>query len=98
PQVDLILCRECLYHLSFADIYAAISNFKQSGSKYLLATHVAGIRRNIDILTGGCRLLNWTLSPFHFTEPIASLAESRSAHSLALWRFDDIKVENFDPL
>jgi Methyltransferase domain len=39
PSVDLILCREVLFHLSFQDLCAAIVNFKKSKSKYLRATH-----------------------------------------------------------
>ena len=30
PKVDVILCRECFIHLSFAHIAAAIDNFKRS--------------------------------------------------------------------
>ncbi len=92
-QVDLILCRECLLHLSFADIYAIISNFKASRSTYLLATHSPNIERNVDVVTGGCRALNLTLRPFHFPEPITTLSEDQSVYRLALWRLADINPQ-----
>src|SRR5262245_554170 len=38
PGVDLILCRDCLVHLSLADALRALSGFRRSGSRYLLAT------------------------------------------------------------
>jgi hypothetical protein len=87
---------ECLFHLSFADIHAAISNFKASGSTYLLASHFPRIGRNVDTVTGGCRALNWTLAPFHFPDPVTTVDENLSDRYLALWRLDDIKTELFD--
>jgi SAM-dependent methyltransferase len=95
PEVDLILCRECLFHLSFADIHATISNFKASRSTYLLTTCFPNIERNVDVVTGCCRGLNWTLTPFHFPGPITTLSEDRSDQCLGLWRLDDIKPELF---
>lgn len=38
PKVDLIICRDCLVHLSYKDIKKAISKIKQSNSGFLLAT------------------------------------------------------------
>src|SRR5919108_4247955 len=38
PKADVILSRDCLVHFSYADIRAAIDNFRRSGSKYLLTT------------------------------------------------------------
>ena len=39
PQVDLIICRDCLQHLSQKNAKKALKNFKESGSKYLLVTN-----------------------------------------------------------
>ena len=38
---DLVLCRDLFFHLSNGKIQAALRNFKQSGSIWLLATHNA---------------------------------------------------------
>src|SRR5262249_51841119 len=38
PAADLILCRDCLVHLSFENILRAISRFRASGAEWLLTT------------------------------------------------------------
>ena len=38
PDADVILCRDCLIHLSFKSIKAAISNFKKTSATHLLFT------------------------------------------------------------
>ena len=58
PDVDLWLCRDCWYHLCFADIHKAIDNFKSSNIKYLLVTSHEGKGHLGDIATGGFRKLN----------------------------------------
>jgi hypothetical protein len=40
PKVDLILCRDCLVHLSMANIRRALDNFRRSGSTWLLTTRL----------------------------------------------------------
>jgi hypothetical protein len=52
PKVDLVLCRDYLFHLSFYDITKAIDNLCRSGSSYLLATTNPNVERNRDIVTG----------------------------------------------
>lgn len=50
PQkVDLILCRDCLVHHPYKSAQQIISNFKKSGSTYLLATTFPLMMTNIDI-------------------------------------------------
>ena len=38
PQADLVLCRDCLVHLPFAEGLEALSNIRRSGATWLLAT------------------------------------------------------------
>src|ERR1035438_4746570 len=38
PKVDLVLCRDCLVHLSHRDAILALRNICRSGSNYLLTT------------------------------------------------------------
>ncbi|MEL6924624.1 MAG: class I SAM-dependent methyltransferase, partial [Bacteroidota bacterium] len=97
PKVDLVLCRDCLVHFSFADIGEAIANLKKSQSTWLLTTHFEENRRNNDIITGDWRPLNLCNRPFHFPEPEAIINEqcteldgSYSDKSLALWRIADL--------
>jgi hypothetical protein len=99
PHVDLILCRDCLVHLSFRDISAAIRQFKQSGSTYLLTTTYPGLlAKNENILTGDWRPIDLEKPPFNFPKPIKLIHEESAIisdlkeKSLALWKIDNIHV------
>ncbi len=84
PKADLILCRDGLVHFSYADIGAAIANFRRSGSRYLLTTTFPGAN-NIDTLVGGWRPLDLEAEPFSFPPPIATIDEFHPGKKLALW-------------
>ncbi|WP_228780237.1 class I SAM-dependent methyltransferase [Aquiflexum lacus] len=75
PKVDLILCRDCLVHFSFADIQKALSNFKRSGSKYLLTSSFISHAANQDIQTGYWRPINLNNLPFDLPHPIKTINE-----------------------
>lgn len=91
PKVDVILCRDCLIHLPFAAVHAAIANFKRSGSAYLLTTTNTTSTLNHDIVTGDCFLLNLEKPPFDFPPPMRTLLESEvHGRSLGLWRIADL--------
>lgn len=85
PKADLIICRDGLVHLSFADARAAIRNFQRSGSRYLLATTFIDRSRNSDVRTGGWRVLNLQVAPFGFPRPLA-LVDERCTHSAGMYR------------
>ena len=95
PPVDLILCREVRFHLSFQDICSAIVNFKRSGARYLLTTHYPDIPANIDIQTGLCRCIHFQKAPLNFPVPVRTIVEDVSDHCLALWKLDDIDPDKF---
>lgn len=97
PRVDLILCRDCLVHLSLADIDAALKNIARSGSTYFAATTFPGRGANPDIKTGGWRPLDLQTYPFGFPEPLAIINEQCAEaggiyadKSLAVWRVIDL--------
>ena len=75
PKVDVIFCRDCLVHLSHKNVTAALRNFRRSGSQYLLTTTYPGVRKNLNIATGGWRPLNLQLPPFGLPEPDALVDE-----------------------
>nr|WP_246480964.1 class I SAM-dependent methyltransferase [Amycolatopsis umgeniensis] len=92
PSVDLVLCRDCLVHLSFADIERALRNLRRSGSRYLLTTTFTELGTNADIATGDWRPVNLCREPFGFPEPLAVLVEGCTEEngayadkSLGLW-------------
>ncbi|MBR0712874.1 class I SAM-dependent methyltransferase [Bradyrhizobium liaoningense] len=97
PRVDVILCRDCLVHFSFAEAWRALQNFKRSGSLYLLTTTFIAHSDNVDIRCGDWRTLDFEAPPFNFAPPVHAIDE-RCLHTggiyrdkrLALWRIADI--------
>jgi Methyltransferase domain len=85
PAGDLLLCRDGLVHLSFADARAALRNFKRSGCRYLLTTTFAARAANTDVPTGDWRVLNLEEAPFRFPPPLA-LIDERCSHSGGIYR------------
>lgn len=86
PQADLIICRDCLVHFPFEFIQAAIDNFKNSKSKYLLTTTFPQYKGNYDIKIGEWRWLNFEEEPFNFPKPLYILREDPTGDkSLGLW-------------
>ena len=68
PKSDLVLNRDCLFHLSYRDIQLTLSNFLKSESKYFLSTSHENDGKfiNTDIRSGGFRLIDLFSSPFYF--------------------------------
>jgi hypothetical protein len=91
PRADVVLCRDCLIHLSFRDARAAIANFKGSGSGFLLATTHPRVAENRDVESGSWRSLNLQLPPFGFREPLRLVVEDDGAGKcLGLWRLEEL--------
>lgn len=72
PHADLWICRDCLFHLTFADGLRAMRNFVQSDIPYaLLTTHINGdYVENQDGETGGFRPLDLFRAPFNLPEDV----------------------------
>lgn len=69
PRADLMICRDCLFHLSFDDTRRVLGSFVASGTPYLLTTtHVNRGFGNGDIATGGFRLIDLFAAPYHFPQ------------------------------
>ena len=69
PQVDLMICRDCLFHLSYEDTRAVLENFIKSKTTYLLTTthkNVDNAFGNKDILTGDFRCMDLFAPPYCF--------------------------------
>ena len=93
PKMDVILCRDCFIHFSYKDIFAALRNFKKSGSKYLLTTTFVNRQKNRNIFTGGWRTINLQKPPFNFPKPIKLILESFNlAKCLGLWKIESINI------
>lgn len=104
PAADLILCRDCLVHLSLAEACAVIENCRASGAKFLLATTFPECAANRDIKIGQWRRLNLRIAPFNFPEPLERIGEvyrdatgeRRDDKWLGLWRIADLPAPALD--
>lgn len=65
PSAELLLCRDCLVHLSIQDIEQSLDNIRRHSFKYLLLTSFPQTQNNRDILTGNWRPLNMAIPPFN---------------------------------
>lgn len=97
PTADVVLCRDCLVHLSFGRIFDAFRNLKRSGSTYLLTTTFLEHEENQDIEDGDWRMLNLARPPFRLPPPVDVLVEgcvegggAYADKALGLWRVDEL--------
>ncbi|MBL8747004.1 MAG: class I SAM-dependent methyltransferase [Phycisphaerae bacterium] len=90
--VDLILCRDCIQHLTNAEALRVIQNFSKSGSKYLLMTMSPRLTHNDDMpKAGGFRGVTLFLPPFNLPKPEREFVEwvdenPNLEKTLGLWK------------
>ena len=80
PKVDLMICRDCLIHLSFKNIGLFFKNFINSDIKYLLLTSykLKDYKKkiiNIDITDGEFREIDLSEHPFYLSKPIFKILD-----------------------
>jgi hypothetical protein len=97
PRADAVLCRDCLVHLSFANVRLAIENFRRSGATWLITTTFPEWQTNRDCEDGDWRPLDFGRAPFSWRPPQALLdeacVEAGGAYrdkSLGVWRLADL--------
>jgi len=97
PDADVLLCRDCLVHLSYANIRAVLANLARSNVGYLLTTSFPGRNDNYDVADGDWRALDLQAPPFSFPEPVLTIVEECDEEdgdyadkSLVAWRVADI--------
>jgi hypothetical protein len=93
PRCDAVLCRDCLVHLSFANIARAVANFRKSGAVWLVATTFPEWQTNADCEDGDWRALNFERAPFQWGRPVELIDEGCEEagggwrdKSLGVWR------------
>jgi len=93
PRCDVILCRDCLVHLSFANIDRSLQNFRRSGAGFLITTTFPEWQTNADCEDGDWRALNFERAPFNWGRPAALINENCTEagggwrdKSLGVWR------------
>ena len=80
PDVDLMICRDCLIHLSFEKIKLFFENFKKSNINLLLLTSykLKDAQKkiiNIDIPDGEFREIDMSEPPFSLPVPIKTIQD-----------------------
>ena len=97
PKVDLMICRDCLFHLSFQDTRSVLDNFVKSESKYLLTTTHKNSEKsfeNKDISTGDFRFIDLFSKPYSFpTDPIYVIEDwmaPEPERQICLWDRDQV--------
>ena len=106
---DLILCRDAIQHNSYKDLAGMLDSFRESGTRYLLATSFAWrfIDRfrapNRNIKTGGFFRNQLLLEPFFFEEGLLEVLDDHrptglaSGHKLLLYDLHVLaKASSFD--
>ena len=68
PACDMIMVRDCLFHLSYEDINNFLHNLATTDYKYLLTTthKVERDFKNSNIITGDFRIIDLFSEPFNF--------------------------------
>lgn len=97
PEVDLMICRDCLFHLSFQDTKSVLENFIKSNSTYLLTTTHKNMENsftNRDILTGDFRCIDLFSEPYSFPADPLHVIEDWIApdpeRQMCLWTRDQV--------
>jgi glycosyltransferase involved in cell wall biosynthesis len=97
PKADVWHCRDCLFHLPFADIRAALENFVASDIPYALLTthHAFLLHRNLDLNGIGFRFVDLERPPISLPKPLVYLPDYRMGFDfpryVGLWSREAIK-------
>jgi hypothetical protein len=71
PKADLMICRDCLFHLSYEDIKCILLGYVASGIPYLLTSTHIGNFKNCDFSSSGdFRLIDLFSEPFNFPKDV----------------------------
>ena len=99
PVADMVFVRDCMVHLPFSMIAAALSNIHASGSRLLMATTFPATPVNRDIALGDFRPINLQAPPFNFPPPIELVlehcTEANGVHAdkaMGVWRISDLPI------
>jgi SAM-dependent methyltransferase len=94
PEVDLLLCRDCLMHLCPELIDAALANILRGKIRYLLTTtHPKG--KNKRILTGEWFPINLQRAPYRFPQPQRAIRDwvpPYAERELCLWEISTLRT------
>lgn len=102
PVSDLMLCRDCLFHFSYEDIFKFLDNFLISDIKYILLTSHLNTENkfeNKNIVTGDFRKIDFFSKPFNFEKNYIYSFEDRDVfeiqHFKHMYLFSKSQIKNY---
>jgi hypothetical protein len=99
PKADLMICRDCLFHLSYEATRAFLENFVRADISYLLTTTHKNPNRfvNRDIATGGFRPMDLFSSPYNLDpQPLMRIDDwlaPEPEREMCLWSREQIQSQ-----
>lgn len=96
PKADLMICRDCLFHLSYKDTLAVLENYLNSDIPWLLTTTYENDHKfdNSDIESGHFRLIDLFSKPYFFPKnyhyKIDDYLTGDNPRFMILWSKDQI--------
>jgi hypothetical protein len=96
PRADLMLCRDCTFHLPLSFVWQILENFVRSGSPYLLLTQHNNAT-NIDMpKPGGYQPRNLLVEPFNLPRPapenwLVDNPERKGNRHMCLWTAAEVQ-------
>jgi hypothetical protein len=101
PVSDLMICRDCLFHFSYKDIFLFLNNFLSSDIKYLLLTGHLNTKHkfeNKDIVTGDFRKIDLFSKPFNFEKNYIYSFDDKDKleiqHFKQMYLFSKLQIKN----
>lgn len=94
PEADTVLCREVLFHLSFADVTSALKNIVSKQRQFVILTTDKDTSFNADIESGDFRVLNLERKPFRLPPALIEIRDDAvaSRRLLGVWRAGTIRT------
>jgi hypothetical protein len=104
PEADLMICRDCLSHLSYEDTKSLLQRFVDSRIHYLLTTTYRGSFgfENRDIETGAFRYIDLLRAPYNFPSPPLMVIDDwlppEPERQMSLWSREQVAsvLKNFN--
>ena len=101
PVSDLMICRDCLFHFSYEDIFLFLNNFISSDIKYILLTSNLNEEykfENKDIVTGDYRKIDLFSKPFNFEKNYIYSFDDKDKleiqHFKQMYLFSKLQIKN----
>ena len=96
PQVDAILCRDCMIHLPNEKVIDVLKNIKQSGIRWALLTTYPDVEVNKKIREGSWRKINLQQEPFNLPAPVKLYDEGEKGWNggkfIGVWDFSKLSI------